>query len=215
MKDTKGKNVFPCSDDGFSSWSKIIIPKIWPKSPSSSTMGQKQSKQDYDSSPIALLSKDDDHFTSPSIASTRSSPGGGITPPAISREITRFSEILDPREVLQNEIYNVTPTRSKPPTHDRNMPAKPIKGIVQSPSGNALSPEEFLVRPNRPLAIWERQEAIIQGTREAIARHEAENRTGRRSRTSQRSRKKAGSDKKGSGVRTKKQRRCCPCWSFQ
>ena len=94
------------------------------------------------------------------------------------------------------------------------MSTKPIKGIVQSPSGNALSPEEFMARPNRPLAMWERQEAIIQATKEAIARYEAESRSGNRSRMSHRSRKESSGDRKGIGVATKKPERCCSCWPF-
>lgn len=49
---------------------------------------------------------------------------------------------------------------------------------MHSPSGNALGAEEFIAHPSRPLAMWERQERVLQATREAMERFEAESRAG-------------------------------------
>lgn len=47
---------------------------------------------------------------------------------------------------------------------------------MHSPSGNALGTEEFIAHPNRPLAMWERQERVLQATRDGMERFEAESR---------------------------------------
>lgn len=58
---------------------------------------------------------------------------------------------------------------------------------MQSPSGNVLGAEEFIAHPDRPLAMWERQERVVQATRKELERHEAELRADMRSRVSMRS----------------------------
>ena len=51
---------------------------------------------------------------------------------------------------------------------------------MHSPSGNALGADEFIAHPSRPLAMWERQERVLQATREGMERFEAESRAGAR-----------------------------------
>jgi len=53
-----------------------------------------------------------------------------------------------------------------------------------------LGAEEFISHPDRPLAMWERQERVVQATRKELERYEAESRAGTRSRLSTRSEKK-------------------------
>lgn len=64
---------------------------------------------------------------------------------------------------------------------------------MHSPSGNALGAEEFIAHPSRPLAMWERQERVLQATREGMERFEAESRAGMRSRMG------TAKDEKGGG----------------
>ena len=69
---------------------------------------------------------------------------------------------------------------------------------MHSPSGNALGAEEFIAHPSRPLAMWERQERVLQATREGMERLEAESRTGTRSRMGT-DREEKGGGKRGAG----------------
>lgn len=115
------------------------------------------------------------------------SPPEDITAPAAPRELTRISDILDPRDLIQD-----TPTRQ----------AKPK--MVHSPSGHKMEVDQFLSHPDRPLAMWERQERVRQATMEGIQRLQAESRAGNRSRVGSRDEGK-GKNKKG---------RVCSCWVF-
>lgn len=74
---------------------------------------------------------------------------------------------------------------------------------MHSPSGNALGAEEFIAHPSRPLAMWERQERVLQATREGMERFEAESRAGMRSRTG------AYREDKGGGKRGRRRSWCC------
>ncbi|KAK5118932.1 hypothetical protein LTR62_000143 [Meristemomyces frigidus] len=64
-------------------------------------------------------------------------------------------------------------SRPPPPPRLRHLselidPAElPIDAHVRSPSGNLLAPEQFLVHPERPLSIRERQEEIRDKIRSA------------------------------------------------
>ena len=177
----------------------------------SGIMGQKQSKRVSNTSSASLLTK---HASLPPSPSTPLSPYGDITPPAAPRELTRISEIIDPRDLLQDEIYNVTPIRHKSTSQYVNMPLSPATSIVHSPSGNALGAEEFISHPNRPLAIWERQERVVQATRDGVARFEAESRMGNRSRMGTRSRLESRGNCVGGGKGLSEKKRCCGCWPF-
>ena len=74
---------------------------------------------------------------------------------------------------------------------------------MHSPSGNALGAEEFIAHPSRPLAMWERQERVLQATREGMERFEAESRAGMRSRMG------TVKDEKGGGKRGRSGWWCC------
>lgn len=179
-------------------------------------MGQKPSKRVSSTSSQTLLTTYSSPPNSPTSPTTFCEE---ITPPAAPRELTRISDIIDPRELLDDEIHNVTPSRpgatprplpgaKSPGLHppiSPSLPRTPIS-IVHSPSGNALGPEEFIKHPNRPLAIWERQERVIQATREGILRLETESRMGNRSRMGTGSRMGDVTEERG------KRRRGCGCW---
>lgn len=142
-------------------------------------MGQKPSKRVSNTSTSSLLTT----YPSPStIPSTPTSPLSDITPPAPPRSLNRLSEIIDPRTLLREEDPFNTSTRggrsAQQPTYTNN--SRIGIGIVHSPSGNSLGAREFMDHPNRPLAMWERQERVLQATREGMERFEAESRAGTR-----------------------------------
>ena len=149
-------------------------------------MGQRQAKRTSNFSPQPLLRtcKAQDCSSAPASPITLRSPfsydDNEITPPAPARVLNRLSEIIDPRDVLQDELYLLTPMRCR--SSSQPLPVT-FRGIVQSPSGNELGAEEFIMHPNRPLAMWERQERVMQATREGMERFEMESRMGNRLRT--------------------------------
>ena len=151
-------------------------------------MGQRKFKRSSNISSQSLISTatTDDHpapLTSPTTTGSPGSYDGSpydhsnyeITPPAPARVLNRLSEIIDPRDLIQDELYLLTPTR-----HRSSSQAIPFtfRGLVQSPSGNELGAEEFIMHPDRPLAMWERQERVLQATREGMKRFEMESRMG-------------------------------------
>ena len=155
-------------------------------------MGQKQTKRSSNVSSQSLIrtATTDDHSGPPTSPTTTSSPGSHngspyahadneITPPAPARVLNRLSEIIDPRDLIQDELYLLTPTRHR--SSSQNIPFT-FRGLVQSPSGNELGAEEFIMHPSRPLAMWERQERVLQATREGMERFEMESRIGSQSR---------------------------------
>ena len=109
-------------------------------------------------------------------------PQSNITKPAAPRAITRISEIIDPRDLLREEVYLASQTRTRSSSQPFTSSNSARSGIVHSPSGNILSTEEFIMHPNRPLALWERQERVLQATREGMERLEAESRAEMRNR---------------------------------
>ncbi|KAL9632345.1 MAG: hypothetical protein Q9164_005374 [Protoblastenia rupestris] len=197
------------TDKDGNNWAVITLRGKW--------MGQTQSKRVSNTSTIALLSPTppvtSSFPTSPawpdSPYSLQSFPESDITPPAPPRPLHRLSDIIDPRTVLE-DVYSPlnTPTRPRNSrvlsNSSRKKPPFSGRGIIQSPSGNTLGAHEFIAHPNRPLAMWERQERVLQATREGMERLEAasraETRTGRRSRE--------GKNGEGFGRRWK-ERRCC------
>lgn len=167
-------------------------------------MGQKQSKRvssassaslltTYISSPSSIRSPSDP--TSPISPTSPDTPLSDITIPAAPRQLTRISEILDPRDVLRQETYLQSPSRTRSSSQPLTSLNTPKGGIVHSPSGNALGAEEFIAHPSRPLAMWERQERVLQATRKGMERFEAESRAGTRSRTGARDAEKEGVSK--------------------
>ncbi len=155
-------------------------------------MGQKQTKRSSNISSQSLIrtTTTNDHSSPPTSPTTTSSPGSHngspyahgddeITPPAPARVLNRLSEIIDPRDLIQDELYLLTPTRYQ--SSSQPIPFT-FRGLVQSPSGNELGAEEFIMHPSRPLAMWERQERVLQATREGMERFEMESRIGSHSR---------------------------------
>lgn len=189
-------------------------------------MGQKPSKRVQRTSSSTLLTTYSNPSTNPSTPTLYNS----ITSPAPPREITRMSDIIDPRELLDDETFNATPTKlgaasaqhiASPDSPGIQQwinpdPPKTPTRIIHSPSGNVLNTQEFLKHPNRPLAMWERQEMVRKATTEGLIRLEAESRLGNRSRVGNRSRMSARS---GRGTLKKKERGkpkgCCDgCWAL-
>lgn len=172
-------------------------------------MGQKQSKRASSISSKSLLAspKTINTYSSPPTSPTSpTSPfespfDANVTPPAPARTLNRISDIIDPRELLQGEIYLVTPIRHR--SSSEPLATMTLRGIVHSPSGNALGAEEFIRHPNRPLAMWERQERVLQATREGMERFEMESRMENRSRMASRLSQRS--------ERGKKRRSWCCC----
>ena len=173
-------------------------------------MGQSPSRRVSSSSTHSLLATSvrtvsTGYSTAPTSPTSPTSPielKTGITTPAPPRQIIRLSEIIDPRDILQAEAeakLEETPKRPRRASQPLFTPRVSSRGIVQSPSGNTLGAEEFIAHPDRPLAIWERQERVVEATRKELERYEAESRAGMMSSMSNRSEKKT-------------LRRCC-MWS--
>ena len=185
-------------------------------------MGQANSKRDSKTSTSSLLisaplnissqpsSPSSPHFP-PSAYSPDSSnsvsqfPANDITPPAPRQQLHRLSEIIDPLDVLRHADTSFeTPTKT-PNTTQHQFSGR---GLVQSPSGNALSAHEFISHPDRPLTLWERQHGVIAATKEQFARYDMESRAGTRSgwRKDEKARLRKGKAPAG-------RRRCCGlCW---
>lgn len=190
-------------------------------------MGQKPSKRVQRTSSSTLLTT----YSNPSTSASTPTLYNSITSPAPPREITRMSDIIDPRDLLDDESFNATPTKLRGAASSQHMASPESPGvqssiypdspktptrIIHSPSGNVLNTQEFLKHPNRPLAMWERQEMVRKATVEGLIRLEAESRLGNRSRVGNRSRLSARS---GRGTLKKKERGtrrgCCDgCWAL-
>ena len=179
-------------------------------------MGQKQSKQSNpakNTSSVSLLNGVNKHISEPRTPNTPLTPltpVQDITPPAGPRELTRISAIIDPRELLQDGIYNVTPTRPNS-RQDLNVAPKAKAGIVHSPSGNIMGAEEFLANPNRPLAMWERQQRVIEATKAGVEKYEAECRLANQNKLGSRLKKMRST---GNLKGKTKSKRTCGCWPF-
>ena len=104
------------------------------------------------------------------------------TQPQRPQPIHRMSELIDPRSLISSDDPTTPPRHPSisnvHPSPDTNSPCSPTPGLVQSPSGNLLSTDEFLNHPDRPLAMWERRERVLSATREAVERYEMESRAG-------------------------------------
>ena len=174
-------------------------------------MGQKQSKRASSISSKSLLAspKTINTYSSPPTSPTSpTSPfdspfDADVTPPAPARTLNRISDIIDPRELLQDEIYLVTPIRHR--SSSEPLATMTLRGVVHSPSGNALGAEEFIRHPNRPLAMWERQERVLQATREGMERFEMKSRMENRSRMASRLSQRSDRGKK------RRSWWCCGC----
>jgi len=87
------------------------------------------------------------------IIETLQPPSPEITRPALRREITRLSALIDPVDLMRAEVDSITRRPTINATGDRST-------LVQSPSGHLLEPHEYLEHPDRPLTIRERQDRI-------------------------------------------------------
>ena len=175
-------------------------------------MGQTQSKRVSSTSTASLLTtyisspssvNSPSNPTSPASPTSRDTPLSDITNPAVPRQLTRISEILDPRDIIREQTYLDSPSRTRSSSQPLVSLTGPRGGIVHSPSGNALGAEEFIAHPSRPLAMWERQERVLQATREGMERFEAESRAGMRSRIG------TNKEEKGGGKRGGRRSWCC------
>lgn len=108
-----------------------------------------------------------------------SAPIVDITPPRPPHHLHRISELIDPLTLILPDP-STPPQRSRSNTLESQLGTDEARNstgrFVQSPSGNLLGAEEFLNHPNRPLAMWERRERVINATREGFERLETESR---------------------------------------
>ena len=116
-----------------------------------------------------------------SSAQSIAQPIAEITPPAPPPRLHRYSELIDPLELIsivpEDPITTVSGSSLySQSNHSKINCNKRLPPLIQSPSGGTLGPQEFLARKDRPLAIRERQEGI----RIAIERAEKNGSIGRK-----------------------------------
>ena len=122
-------------------------------------------------------------------SSTRAFSSIGPTDFSASRHhIHRISEIVDPGDVSSGRPSIVEASASTPAGK-----TEAPKRLVQSPSGNFLSREEYLRHPERPLTMWERRERVLNATRVGVERYEMESRTAMRQEEAQDQQRERGS----------------------
>ena len=101
---------------------------------------------------------------------------GGITQPLPPQQLNRISALVDPRDLigflpeerLSPYTYHVFPHNSATGQGQRRA------RMVESPSGRLLDHQAFLLHPDRPLTIRERQEAIRLNLERADAAEKAQ-----------------------------------------
>lgn len=122
-----------------------------------------------------------------------------ITTPAPPRHITRLSELIDYNDLFEAESADpdssdspdspISPTSPTTPispnsvnsytlpgspTSISRLTTRPSKSVlVQSPSGQILSAQEYLQRPDRQLTLEERKMSIRLNTELGIQKHES------------------------------------------
>ena len=97
----------------------------------------------------------------------------GITQPLPPQHLNRISALVDPRDL----IGFLPDERQAPYLHHANSTAGQAERrarMVESPSGRMLDHQAFLLHPNRPLTIRERQEAIRLNLERADAAEKAQ-----------------------------------------
>ena len=114
-------------------------------------------------------------------AKSLTQPIAEITPPAPPARLNRYSELIDPLDLLSvvpdDPITTVSGSSLySQSNHSQVNRNKRLPPLIQSPSGGTLAPQEFLARKDRPLAIRERQEGI----RIAVERAEKNGSIGRK-----------------------------------
>lgn len=95
-----------------------------------------------------------------------------ISRPEPPRRLTRISELIDLDQFIrQRSSPTDTPDTlftEHPPTDDGAAPV-----MIQSPSGNILSPQQYLERPDRVMTLEERKSSIRSNTERRIRVHES------------------------------------------
>ena len=100
--------------------------------------------------------------------------GHEISTPAAPRHLTRISELIDLQELLVHESELPDPPSSPGSPSSASFPltAGPSSRLVQSPSGNMLSPQEYMNRPDRIMTLEERKQIIRSNTEKQIQMEE-------------------------------------------
>lgn len=95
-----------------------------------------------------------------------------ISHPEPPRRLTHISELIDIDQLIrQASSPTDTPDTLLPkdlPTDDELTPV-----MIQSPSGNILSPQQYLERPDRVMTLEERKNLIRSNTERRIRIHES------------------------------------------
>lgn len=95
-----------------------------------------------------------------------------ISHPEPPRRLTHISELIDIDQLIrQRSSPTDTPDTlftEDPPTDDGAAPV-----MIQSPSGNILSPQQYLERPDRVMTLEERKNLIRSNTERRIRVHES------------------------------------------
>lgn len=95
-----------------------------------------------------------------------------ISHPEPPRRLTHISELIDIDQLIrQRSSPTDTPDTfftEDPPTDDGAAPV-----MIQSPSGNILSPQQYLERPDRVMTLEERKNLIRSNTERRIRIHES------------------------------------------
>ena len=102
------------------------------------------------------------------LASRPPPPAQGITAPASRPQLLRVSDLIDPADLYSRSDTVPADFQDAAPSAGLNSPRpvsdqdrkKRLPALVESPSGNVFSAQEFAMHPKRPLAIRERQEGI-------------------------------------------------------
>ncbi len=95
-----------------------------------------------------------------------------ISHPEPPRRLTHISELIDIDQLIrQRSSPTDTPDTlfTEDPTTDDG--AAPV--MIQSPSGNILSPQQYLERPDRVMTLEERKNSIRSNTERRIRVHES------------------------------------------
>ena len=153
-------------------------------------MGQASSKRNSTQStaplnPSGQESTNYNSATYPSTPTTYDSPlpplpyeQGSITQPLPPQHLNRISALVDPRDL----IGFLPEERQAPYSYHASSRGSPASQelrrqracMVESPSGRLLDHQAYLLHPNRPLTIRERQEAIRLNLERAEAAEKAQ-----------------------------------------
>lgn len=101
-----------------------------------------------------------------------------ISRPEPPRRLTHISELIDIDQLIRQRSSPPTDdtkdtlfTEEEAPTTDDGAAASVM--MIQSPSGNILSPQQYLERPDRVMTLEERKNSIRSNTERRIRVHES------------------------------------------